>query len=65
MKNLLEYYEEIIKIDQDKINEFAQFSGDKNPIHIDKGFAKSQGFQKTISHGMIPISYLSSIMTKI
>ena len=51
------------EITQDKINRYADASGDYNPIHIDPEFAKNTMFQGTIGHGMMTLAYLSEMMT--
>jgi 3-hydroxybutyryl-CoA dehydratase len=38
---------------QELINQFAAFSGDFNPIHIDEEYAKTTPFKGTIAHGAI------------
>lgn len=35
---------------------FASLSGDRNPIHVDPGFAANTGFGQTVSHGMLLFS---------
>jgi len=49
-------------ITQDKINLYAEASGDFNPIHIDESFAASTPLGGTIAHGMLVLSYVSEIM---
>lgn len=50
-------------ITQEKINLYAQASGDFNPIHVDEAFAKKSPLGGTIAHGMLILSYLSEMMT--
>ena len=40
-------------ITKEKIIEYANASGDFNPIHIDKDFAKNSQFGQIIAHGMM------------
>jgi len=49
-------------ITQDFINLFASFSGDFNPIHIDKDFAKKVGLGGTIAHGVIMLQYVVELL---
>jgi len=50
-------------ITQEKINRYADASGDYNPIHVDPEFAKNTMFKGTIGHGMMTLAYLSEMMT--
>ena len=47
-----------ITITESMVNNFANISGDFNPIHIDEEYAKSTIFQKRIVHGML-LAFLS------
>lgn len=40
-------------ITQNHINDYADASGDRNPIHLNEAFAKSAGLPSTIAHGML------------
>ncbi|ERJ82668.1 MaoC-like protein [Peptostreptococcaceae bacterium oral taxon 113 str. W5053] len=44
------------------IQNFADFSGDKNPIHLDSDFAKNSFFKRNIAHGMIAGSFISALI---
>ena len=48
---------------QEKINRYAEVSGDGNPLHTDPAFAASTQFGGTIAHGMLVLSYISELMT--
>ena len=50
-------------VTQEKINLYAQASGDFNPIHVDEDFARKSPLGGTIAHGMLILSYLSQMMT--
>jgi len=50
-------------ITQEKINLYAEASGDFNPIHIDESFAAKTPFGGTIAHGMLNLAYVSEMMT--
>lgn len=50
------------KITQEKINQFAEFSGDFNPIHVDEEFAKMIGLGGTIAHGAIGMAYIMKML---
>ncbi len=49
-------------ITQDKINLYAEASGDFNPIHVDESFAVKTPFGGTIAHGMLNLAYVSDMM---
>lgn len=52
------------EITQEKINRYADASGDYNPIHIDPEFAQKTMFKGTIGHGLMTLAYLSEMMTR-
>jgi acyl dehydratase len=45
--------ERIFWIDRDLLKEYADASGDQNPIHQNEDFAKSVGLPNVIAHGML------------
>jgi 3-hydroxybutyryl-CoA dehydratase len=49
-------------ITQEKINLYAEASGDFNPIHVDESFAARTPFGGTIAHGMLNLAYVSEMM---
>ncbi|MFL2640087.1 MAG: MaoC family dehydratase [Dehalococcoidia bacterium] len=53
------------EINQKLITDYAEVSGDKNPIHIDSSFAQKSQFKGTIAHGMIIVGYFSDFMDRI
>jgi 3-hydroxybutyryl-CoA dehydratase len=50
-------------ITQEKINLYAEASGDFNPIHVDESFAAQTPLGGTIAHGMLILAYMSETMT--
>lgn len=50
-------------ITQDTINEYAEASGDHNPLHVDPEFATTTRFEGPIAHGMLLLAYISEMMT--
>jgi len=49
-------------ITQEKIDLYAEASGDFNPIHVDESFAAKTPFGGTIAHGMLNLAYVSEMM---
>lgn len=47
---------------QNDLVKYAKASGDFNPIHLDKEFAKAIGFGNVIVHGMLIMSHLGKII---
>ncbi len=48
---------------QEKIDRYAEASGDGNPLHTDPEFAAGTQFGGTIAHGLLVLAYLSEMMT--
>jgi acyl dehydratase len=46
---------------QEQVNNFAEVTGDKNPIHIDQEYASKTMFGRTIMHGFLGGSVFSKI----
>ncbi len=44
------------------IRQFAEVSGDFNPIHLDEDFAKNTRFGKRIAHGMLSGAFISAVL---
>lgn len=44
------------------IRQFADVSGDYNPIHLDEEFAKTTRFGKRIGHGLLTASFISAVL---
>ena len=61
-KDIREIPQLIKQISQEKINLYAEASGDFNPIHIDEDFAKKTPSGGTIAHGMLILAYVSQMM---
>ena len=46
-----------IEITESMINNFAEFSGDYNELHMDENYASTTKFGKRICHGMLLASF--------
>ena len=53
---------DLIKFSQQNVSEYANASGDQNPIHINKEFASQTIFKETIAHGMMIGAFLGEII---
>ena len=50
------------KITDTDIQQFADISGDHNPLHLDDEFAKQTRFGRRIAHGMLGASLISAVL---
>jgi 3-hydroxybutyryl-CoA dehydratase len=50
-------------ITQERIQRYAEASGDFNPVHVDADFAAGSQFGRTIAHGMLVAASISEMMT--
>ena len=50
------------KVTEKTIKNFAHASGDKNPLHLSEKFAKNTIFKTRIAHGMLIVSFISSVI---
>lgn len=50
-------------VSQERVNRYAEASGDFNPIHLDEEFARQTPAGGRIAHGMLILAYLSEMMT--
>jgi 3-hydroxybutyryl-CoA dehydratase len=49
-------------ITQEDIEKFAELSGDRNAIHLDKDYAKGTRFRACIAHGILTSSLISNVI---
>ena len=52
-------------VDQERVNQFAECTGDHQFIHIDEEKAKQTPFGGTIAHGFLSLSLVPMLMEKI
>lgn len=46
---------------QEQVNQFAEVTGDKNPVHTDAAYAAKTMFKRPIMHGMLSASLFSKV----
>ena len=49
-------------ITQGQLNDYAEASGDFNPLHLNAEFAASTQFGGVIAHGMLTLAFISEMM---
>lgn len=54
-------FKESFAYTQEDVNSFAEISGDKNPIHLDKAYAAQSIFKRRIIHGYLGTSVFSKV----
>lgn len=47
----------------DQIRQYAEASGDRNPIHLDDTFARAAGLPGVIAHGMLTMAFANQMVT--
>ncbi|USQ76978.1 MaoC/PaaZ C-terminal domain-containing protein [Ornithinimicrobium cryptoxanthini] len=53
----------IVTVDRARLVDYANASGDQNPIHQDEEFARSVGLQDVIAHGMWTMGAALDVVT--
>jgi len=51
-----------VEITESMVNQFAELTGDTNPVHLDHSYAEKTMFKKKIAHGMLVSSLFSRIL---
>ncbi len=49
-------------ISENDLQQFAQITGDNNPVHLDETYAQKTRFGKRIAHGMLGASLISAVI---
>ena len=47
----------------EQIANYAEASGDRNPIHVDEVFARAAGLPGVIAHGMLTMAFANQLIT--
>jgi len=53
-----------VQVTDKMVHQFADMSGDHNPIHLDDSYAKTTRFGRRIAHGMIVGALISRALTE-
>ena len=61
MLELNQVYTHNFKFSQKEVEQFAEVTGDKNPVHLDAAYAATTFFKKPIMHGMLGASLFSKV----
>ena len=51
-------------VTEQDVVDYANVSGDFNPIHLDERHAQQQGFERKITHGMLTMAKVWSVLAK-
>ena len=57
--------EKVFFINRELLTQYADASGDQNPIHQDEAFAKSVGLPDVIAHGMLTMALVGKYVSDI
>ena len=55
--------EKVFFVDRALLKQYADASGDQNPIHQDEAFAKSVGLPDVIAHGMLTMALVGKYVS--
>ncbi len=49
-------------VTQEDLDKFVELTGDDNKLHVDKDYAAKTSFKKPVVHGMLGVSFISTII---
>ncbi|GAB3362712.1 hypothetical protein GCM10027431_01140 [Lysobacter rhizosphaerae] len=61
-QSVLPAFEHEFSVSEEDVQTYGQQSGDLNPLHFDDAFARSHGFERRISHGMLFNGWLTRLL---
>lgn len=50
------------RIQEQDLHQFAELTGDTNPIHLDESYAAATAFKGRIAHGVLTAGYISTVL---
>jgi len=50
------------RVSMEDVQQFANVTGDKNPMHVDEEYASKTQFKTRIAHGMLGASLISAVL---
>lgn len=63
MTTHIKYLPPVVKtITREQLQQYAEASGDHNPLHLDDQFAETTQFGGIIAHGMLTLAFVSEMM---
>jgi acyl dehydratase len=51
-----------VQVTNEMVLQYAEVTGDKNPVHIDEEYAKTTRFGRRIAHGMLSAGFISKAL---
>jgi len=51
-----------VQLTQEMMAAFRSITGDENPLHCDKEYAKAAGYPNTVAYGMLTASFFSTLV---
>ena len=54
--------ERTFRVDDARIEAFADVSGDRNPVHLDDAYAAGTRFGGRVAHGMLTAAFFSGLL---
>ncbi|NQV72971.1 SDR family oxidoreductase [bacterium] len=52
----------VVTVTEEDVQAFAELSGDRNPLHVDVGYAQETEFRGPIAHGALLLSFASRVV---
>jgi len=50
-----------VTVTEEMMEQFCQISGDINPLHRDREYARAKGYQDKVAYGMLTATFLSTL----